>query len=676
VTVLRFLAAITSGAAFVAAFPPFDAGGLAWVALVPLLLAADRLPPRGAFWLGYAWGIVALGGVLWWITTFGAAVWVLGALFLAVFPALALWAVAWIGRGRESRFDALRLAILWTAVEFLRSLGPLGFPWALLGESQHRSLVVSQIASVVGVYGVSFLVALVNGSLASLVMRRQVAISLGVTGAVVAGTLLWGAAVLRAPVLAPGGDVPFVAAILQPDYATRLRWDAERAARDLALLGRLTHEAASQGAALVVWPETASPTDVQGDPATLAMIRSWVRRDHVALIASSLEGGHTNSAFSFAPDGVLMGRYEKVRLVPFAEFGERAGRTPGLLATPRGGVGVAICFESTFPGLIRRSVAAGADLVAVITNDAWFDGATAPAQHAAIAPFRAIEEGRYLLRAANSGPSMIIDPHGRVIAALPTGARGVLAARVAPRRGLTPYARYGHLFGWVIMLASAIMLLPRGVTFLAEQAGAAGFLRLFTVSVVPLAALGLAASGLLGTTFRRDGPMGLVIPLPVLAVLVPTALLSLGRPARDLGLRVGGFAPALLAGLTVVAGVTVVAVRAFSAHGTPPPLMPPPGGWVLGGAVQILLVGLTFAWWLRGRVFAAAAAWRGWGVAVLWCALLGMAAAVPRGAEAMVWGLCSGLAFGLIRARWQQVPALAVAHGAGNILLGFLASPW
>jgi hypothetical protein len=89
-----------------------------------------------------------------------------------------------------------------------------------------------------------------------------------------------------------------------------------------------------------------------------------------------------------------------------------------------------------------------------------------------------------------------------------------------------------------------------------------------------------------------------------------------------------------------------------------------------------VIVGAGLEWWLRGLVFDAAVAWRGWRMAVPWSALLGTVAAAPRGAEAMVWGLCAGGAFGLIRARWAQVPALALAHGVGNVLLGFLISPW
>jgi len=88
------------------------------------------------------------------------------------------------------------------------------------------------------------------------------------------------------------------------------------------------------------------------------------------------------------------------------------------------------------------------------------------------------------------------------------------------------------------------------------------------------------------------------------------------------------------------------------------------------------VVGLALEWWLRGLVFASAASWGGWRLGVVWSTLLGALAGVPRGAEAMVWGVCAGCVLGLIRARWAQVPALAVAHGTGNVLLGFLISPW
>ncbi len=668
---LPILAVLVSGAAFVLAFPPFDRGGLAWGALVPLLLAAHDRPPREAFWLGYAWGVIALGGVLWWLVAFGAAVWAVAAGLFAVFPAVTMAAVAQLVRTPGGAVAWLGIPVLWTAIEFLRSQGPLGFPWALLGESQHAALLVSQIASVTGIYGITFLVALVNATLYVLLTRRMIVLPLAATGLVMAGVISWGGAALRAPLPAT-----MTAGVVQPDYATRARWHASSAARDLAVLDRLTREAAARGASLVVWPETASPTDIPGDLTTLIAIRSWVQRDRISLVASSLEGGKTNSAFSFAPSGSLVGRYDKARLVPFAEFGEQAGRVSGVLPTPLGGLGVAICFESIFPDISRREVLRGASVLAVITNDAWFDGRAAPAQHAAIAPFRAIEEGRFLLRAANSGWTQIIDPRGRILGDLAFGVRGVLTAPIAPLQDLTPYARLGDVFGWGAVLAGVVLVFPYALGILAGPERTRALLRLLGASALPLGAL-LAAAHAQALNGPAGVPVaGVILPVPILAVLAMTVVLSRGRSPHALGFRAAGFIPASAVALGVVAALAGMAMLAFSTQGETPAVPPPAGGWWGGTAVQVVVVGLGLEWWLRGLVFAAAVEWRGWKTAVLWSALLGGAAGLPRGAEAMVWGLCSGLAFGLIRARWAQVPALALAHGIGNVLLGFLISPW
>jgi len=638
---------------------------------VPLFLATHACAPRQAFWLGYSWGIVALGGVLWWLTAFGLPVWVMAAGLFAVFPAVTMAGIAWMERGRRGTVVLLGVPILWTAVEFLRSQGPLGFPWALLGESQHRALAVSQVASVAGVYGVTYLVVLVNAALYLLLTRRTTILSIALAGAAIVGVIAWGSHMLRLPL-----PVTMTAAVVQPDYVTRSRWHASPPGRDLALLEQLTAEAAARGATLVVWPETASPTDVLGDRATFEAVRTWARRDRISLIASSLEGGRTNSAFSFAPSGMFLGRYDKVRLVPFAEFGEKAGRVPNPLPVPQGAVGVMICFESTFPDLARREVTLGAGLLAVITNDAWFGGSSPPVQHAALASFRAIEEGRYLLRAANSGWSQIIDPRGRVLAELRPGERGTVSAGVAPLGGLTPYARLGDVFGWGAVFAGAVLLRPSGTRVASSGATTRELVRLLVVSIVPLAALlgGLRAASMFDL---RSIPVGgAFLPLPILAVLAATVTLSPGRSARDLGFQVAGFVPAAAAGLAAVGALAGVALFAFSAQGSTPALPPPAGGWWSGSAVQVLVVGLGLEWWLRGLVFAAAQEWRGWKLAVLWASVLGGVAGLPLGAEAIVWGICSGLLFGLIRARWAQIPALALAHGAGGILLAFLIPPW
>jgi len=661
VRVPQLLAVVASGAGFALALPAADLGFLAWITLVPLLLAVRHRSPRAAFSLGYLWGITAYGGALWWMTTFGGAVWGLTAALVAIFPALAVLAINWVERDHDGLWIFLWIASVWTAVEFLRSQGPLGFPWALLGASQHRAIPVIQIASITGIYGVTFLVVLMNGVLYAMLTRRAAPVPVGASIAIVAAAVLWGVSGLRHP-----SPTAFLAAAVQPNFPTRPGRGSATVEQDLAALRQLTHEAAVRGAALIVWPETASPVDLFGAGGALGTIRSWARSDRVSVIATSFEQARTNSVFSLAPSGTLTGRYDKVRLVPFAEAGERPGLAPALLPTPQARIGVAICFESIFPDIARRSVLQGADLLAVVTNDAWFDGRTAPAQHAALAPFRAIEEGRYVIRAANQGISAIFDPFGRVLGELPLGTRGVLTARVAPIRGLTVYARIGDAFGWAAVLVAVGLVLPRALAFVAGEMGAPGFARLLLDSTLPLAvfAAGEWWSG------------ALAAPVPYVALFAVVALLSLGRFRAELGFRIGSFVPATVLGLAFV-GVFVLIVRhAFASHGGVLDLATPRGGWWQGTAMEILVIALPLEWWLRGLVFADALAWQGWKTAVVWSALLGAAAASARGAEAMVWALCAGVALGLVRARWAQVPALAVAHGVGNVLLGFLITAW
>jgi apolipoprotein N-acyltransferase len=696
------LAVVVSAAAFVLAFPPYDLAALAWGALLPLIAAAWRRSPRRAFWTGYAWGLLAFGGVLWWLTGFGVLVWALAAALAALAPAAALGAAAWAGGGVFERRAVLWVPATWTAVEYLRGQGQFGIPWALLGDTQHAALAVGQIAAVTGIYGVTFLVALVNAA-GFLVLARSAgaALAAGTAAAAVTAVVLYGSAALAAPVPADT-----TVAVLQPAYPARMTWNPAQAARDIARLDALTHDAAaaddrglhpqggapatsparpngSDRASLVVWPETASPVDIAGNPGMRAAVGEWARRDHVTLIVTSLESGEggepTNSAFAVAPDGVIIGRYDKRRLVPFAEAGERPGKAPAVLPSPVGAVGIAICFESIFPEHSRAAVREGAALLAVLTNDVWFDGRAAPLQHTAVAPFRAIEEGRYLLRASNAGPSVIIDPHGRILATLPLGAHGVLTGRVAPRTDLTWYARYGDVLPWASLLASVIALAPGAARLAAGEGRGPAFGRLLIASAVPLAAFFLIEPAARALAHRPPGwePAvgGVPVPLPPLVVLAAAAVMSRRKTAFAVGFG-RGFAPAAAASLAIVAAIAGIVLRAFTAHGGTAPITAPPGGWWAGTAVDVAVVGLGMEWWLRGVVFAAALEWRGAAWAIGWTAVLGAVAGSARGPEAALWGLAAGAAFGAVRTRWAQVPALALAHGIGSAVLGFLFAPW
>jgi hypothetical protein len=158
-------------------------------------------------------------------------------------------------------------------------------------------------------------------------------------------------------------------------------------------------------------------------------------------------------------------------------------------------------------------------------------------------------------------------------------------------------------------------------------------------------------------------------------VLAAAALMSRRRSAPAIGFG-RGVAPAAAVSLACVGAIGGIVLRAFTAHGGELPLTAPPGGWWAGTAADVGVVGLSVEWWLRGLVYAAAVEWRGQAWAVGWSAALGAIAGSVRGPEAEVWGLVAGLAFGAVRTRWAQVPALALAHGIGEAVLGFLFMPW
>jgi hypothetical protein len=228
-------------------------------------------------------------------------------------------------------------------------------------------------------------------------------------------------------------------------------------------------------------------------------------------------------------------------------------------------------------------------------------------------------------------------------------------------------------------VASIVVLVPAAVRLTVGEGRGPAFGRLLIASGVPLVLLFLVGPAVHALAGRPAGwsPAlgGVPIPLPPLAVLFAAAVLSVRRPASVIGFG-HGFLPAAAVSLAIVAAIVGITLRAYTAHGGATPIEAPPGGWWAGTAVAILCAGLGLEWWLRGVVFTAAVEWRGASWAVGWSAAVGAIAGSIRGPEAQLWGLVAGAAFGAVRTRWPQVPALALAHGIGSAVLGFLFAPW
>ena len=493
------LLATLSGVGLYLSFPPLGLWPLAFVALAPLLVALDRAPRRAAFWIGTLAGALFYALNLSWMThamaVYGGLSWGLSFLLLLLLSAyLALYVGAftagWVWlRPASGLGRVLFAASLWVALEFLRTYLLTGFPWAFLAYTQYRFLPLVQIASVTGMYGVSFLIVVVNAAVASAFChpREKAALAPALTASLL---LLMSVAYGSSALSRPDPSNRFSVAALQGNIDQGVKWDLVFRESTLETYDRLTREAARRGAELIIWPEAAVPLLLRREPEALARVTRLASETKRFLLVGSpdLDGGRFyNSVFSISPDGSLVQRYDKIHLVPFGEYvplrpllgfaeklargaiGDFApGREPTVFHLPQGSFGVTISYEVYFPAEVRRLFRGGAGFLVNITNDAWYGRSAAPAQHLAMAVFRAVEYGAFLVRSANTGISAIIDRRGRILNQSAIFTETLLIGEIsAVRSESTIYTRVGDLFAWGATAASvgfAVWRLSRGAT--------------------------------------------------------------------------------------------------------------------------------------------------------------------------------------------------------------------
>lgn len=503
--------ASSSGLLFPFCFAPYDQGWLAWIVLIPLHLALRSCTGKQAFWIGWLTGLLMYVGTIAWVVTamhtygkmplvLGYAVMLLLAGYLGLYVAVyALVSAAW--QGAFPILFALGAPCLWVGLELARTYLFSGFPWVLFGYSQYRWLPIIQIADHTGVYGISFLLVLVNvaGALAaSWLFRRYVQrASAPVPWPALASALaLFVLAFSYGSVhVLPKADPPARAldvALIQPNIDQGQKWNVKRRLEILKQYTTLTKRAPSD-TDLIVWPEAATPFLFEDETAYRAYVQDLVRSQETPLLFGSpalryYPDGRPyllNSAYLLAPDGEIAARYDKRHLVPFGEYiplrsilfflnklvvgiGDfKAGTVPTVLELPRSGadagdpvhLGVTICFEVIFPSLTRELVLNGADLMVTITNDAWFGRSAAPYQHFSMTVLRAVENRVAYARAANTGVSGFIAPDGRIQSATPIFTEQTVAGQVSSSASGTFYTRYGDLFAYLCAIIAGIFVL-------------------------------------------------------------------------------------------------------------------------------------------------------------------------------------------------------------------------
>lgn len=492
---------LLSGVLLPLGFPPVSIPFLPFVGVVPLLVWLARARPLRelvigsslfalAYFGGNLWGMLSLVRFTWaGLPGFAGILLLHGATFL-FFPV----ALNFANRARPVPL-ALAAPVFWLVSEHARSYGDLAFPWVTLGYSLSSWPWLLQHADLVGVYGISAWLLLVNALVAQAALApggrarlRPAASALLLVLVPILYGVVRSRQVAREAEQAPKLRI----AVLQPNVAQELKWTPEAASAIAARFARLVERAEELAPDLVVGPEASLPFVLPEEsprlPSVIPAGRSPLVLGIVTGIGPPSRGArgrlfdrHRNSAVLAAPDRTVLGRHDKQLLVPITEkipydelFGvflplmrRQFGRfVPGDVlsvlrvdtASGSAPVGVLICYESLFPSLARTLRSLGAELLVIVTNDAWFGRTSFPHQHAAFAALRAIENRIAIVRSANTGISLVFDPVGRVHERTRLFEEALFVASVPLMKGRTVYDRLGEFVLGIGYVGSAALL--------------------------------------------------------------------------------------------------------------------------------------------------------------------------------------------------------------------------
>jgi len=511
--IIKVFLSISSGILLLLAFPPFNLSGIAFISLVPLLIVL-KLEERmyKSFIFSFLTGIIFFGGLLFWIAgikIYQVPCWmlVIGWFLIILTLGIYIGVFGLIVKFLETKikfFKVLFPPFIWVAIEFIRSVFPLGgFPWGILGYSQYQNLMLIQIVDITGVFGISFLISFVNSAIAIVLFQfaqlREIRVqklkytkeyslrayfripfALYFSILMIVGCYVYGFIVMEKELPIPELKV----AIIQSNIGIEESWDwSVTQEKILKMLIRLTKQAEVEHPSLCIWTETAILDSPALFNSSLRNRLSSLAKDmHTNLLigAPHIEFKKTktkyyNSAFLFSDTGKIINRYDKIHLVPYGEMlpledvfpfvreliPQAGYYSPGEKLTifqKPARFNVLICFEGIFGDLTRKFIKEGAQFIINITNDAWSKTNASYYQHFTMAIFRAIENKTYFLRAGNTGISAIITPYGNIKEILDIGKEGVIVSKISPMNKNTFYSRYGDIFAYVCCIVSLLLI--------------------------------------------------------------------------------------------------------------------------------------------------------------------------------------------------------------------------
>ena len=453
---------------------------------------------KAAFGLGSSSGLVRYVVLLYWIVyvthvhgflplPLAIGILLLLAAYLSLYPALWALGVNWgAARGLSPIWWG---PVLWVSLEFGLTYIISGFPWELLGNGLVPHPILLQVADLTGVYGLSFLLVLINACLWRLLSpprtrrRRRYPYAVAV-GLILVAWLGYGYYRLGEVQNLEAKSPKLKVAVVQGNIKQGEKWKKEMVQATLDRYAELTRRRC-KGAQLIVWPETAAPFFFLRTPDLSAQVQAIAKESGGSLLFGAPAWELTadgeryfNRAYLLSPEGEVLGYYDKAHLVPYGEYvplrrfmpfigkmvpmvGDFAeGPVGATVSLPDGvALGPLVCYESIFPNLSRAQVANGAKLLVNITNDAWFGKTAAAYQHLAMAVMRCVENHVCLARAANTGISAFIDARGQILWQSEIYVPDAHALELPLMPGGSLYTKIGDVFAWTCLILTGLALI-------------------------------------------------------------------------------------------------------------------------------------------------------------------------------------------------------------------------
>ena len=501
---LDYFPAATSGLLLTLCFPSTGFAYLVFFALVPWFISLGSMTAKQAVYSGFIAGLFHFLSLVYWIAptlniygglhpVLAGSTLALFCCYLALYPTVFAFLLKKINA--PSFFTPLWAACLWTGLEYIRTYAFTGFSWGALGYSQYSNLLFIQVADFSGVYGVSFLIVLVNFMLATVWTdvknnrQKSWIIPFLYTLVLISGTVFYGHYRISAvKTLIKTADKATIT-VVQGNIKQDLKWSAAFKTKTIDKYIRLSTTGETPRSDLIIWPETALPFYYGYDQKLSDRVDQCIRSVKTNFLIGSPAFTRDNGKIKFYNRAYMMNRfsivtgtYDKNHLVPFGEyvpFGDtltflgkltaQAGNfsTGNARFTPLAfndrNTGVLICFEILFPSIASGFVKNGADVLTTITNDAWFGRTSAPQQHFSIAVFRAVENRRTIARAANTGISGFIDPTGNILAASGLFTDAALTQTVPMLKQTSFYTNHGDIFAISTLVAFCLVFMVKGL---------------------------------------------------------------------------------------------------------------------------------------------------------------------------------------------------------------------